>query len=70
VDHLIKALAAAQRVGLGARRSQGFGQFVITEFRYVGSVKKLLNEDMLDEVLNVADGRDGGAGEAVVEPAK
>jgi hypothetical protein len=54
-DHLVRCLAACQRVGCCARRSQGFGQFKITEFVYGGTIAKLLNEDHLDELLNAAE---------------
>ena len=49
---LIRALALCQDVGLGAKRSQGFGQFEITGLHYLGVLDRRCNAlDEYDRVL-------------------
>jgi hypothetical protein len=53
-SHLIRCLAAAKLVGLGARRSQGFGQFTIEECAYLGTRNEPVEEDMRESLRDMA----------------
>lgn len=48
--HLDRCLAACQLVGLGARRSQGFGQFDVVEYRYMGMAARPVSQDVLADL--------------------
>lgn len=49
-SHLDRCLAASQLVGLGARRSQSFGQFEIVSYRYMGMAARPVSQDILADL--------------------